>query len=243
MSNEDYSEGGSRIYRHKPQVHSARVTTPDGESVAKIEAHIERFAGGGGSVFHELVSDLVHIDIHMIPPSAQHPYRTLVTTGMSDRPMFAPKAYADHRYTELVLCLPPEWPIEQKDFKREEHYWPFRLLKMLARLPHEYRTWLWETHTVPNGDPPRPYARNTKMVCALLASPVLFEDGFRTVEIHEGKTVHFHSVIPLFRGEMDFKLQKGADALFALFAGQGVSELLNPARKSVVPGKRLFGLF
>jgi hypothetical protein len=243
VANEEFSEGGSRIYRHQQQPRSGKVTPPDEEAISKIEAHMDKYIGGGGSVFHEVVSDLVHIDIHMIPPSAQHPYRTLVTTGMSDRPMFSPKAYAELRYAELVLCLPPDWPVEQGDFKKEENYWPFRLLKALARLPHEYRTWLWATHTVPNGDPPKPYAKNTKMVCALLAAPVLFAEEFRALEIHEAKTIHFHSVIPLYAAEMELKLQKGSEALYALFAGQGVSELLNPARKSVVAGKRLFGLF
>jgi hypothetical protein len=242
MPNEERSEGGSRIYRHEARTHSARVAPTDAESVGKIEEHIDRFVGGGASVFHELVSAVVHIDIHMVPPSERHPFRTLVTTGMSDLPMSPPKAYADLRYAELVMCLPPDWPVEQKDFRKEEHYWPFRLMKVLARLPHEYHTWLWATHTVPHGNPPRRYARNTHMICALLAAPVLFEDGFHQLDVHEGKRVTFFGVLPIHREEMDFKLKKGADALFDLLAAQRVTELLDPARKSVVQTKKRFGL-
>ena len=39
----------------------------------------------------------------------------------------------------------------------------------LARLPHEFQTLLWQGHTVPNGDPALPYARNTKLCGALVA--------------------------------------------------------------------------
>jgi hypothetical protein len=38
------------------------------------------------------------------------------------------------------------WPVSREAFKDESHW----LLKMLARLPHDYNT----THTVPNGYAP-----------------------------------------------------------------------------------------
>ncbi|MDG4772986.1 hypothetical protein [Solwaraspora sp. WMMD792] len=31
----------------------------------------------------------------------------------------------------------------------------------MARLPHEYSTWIGDWHSVPNGDPPQPYAAGT----------------------------------------------------------------------------------
>jgi hypothetical protein len=55
---------------------------------------------------------------------------------------------------ELVMALPAEWPLEQSELEDESNYWPLGLLKMLARLPHEFETFVWFGHTIPNGDPP-----------------------------------------------------------------------------------------
>jgi len=52
---------------------------------------------------------------------------------------------------------------------------------------------LWSGHTVPNGDPPEPYAPNTKLCGALIAPPV--------------------AVWPLHADEMELKLDKGLEAL------------------------------
>lgn len=56
-------------------------------NMEEIEAHIERHVGKISMVFHEVLSDIVHIDIHQIPPTDDRPYWTLVTSGMSDLPM------------------------------------------------------------------------------------------------------------------------------------------------------------
>ena len=59
---------------------------------------------------------------------------------------------------ELMIALPAEWKLADSQLEDERWYWPIRNLKALARLPHEYETWLGFGHTVPNGDPPEPYA-------------------------------------------------------------------------------------
>lgn len=63
----------------------------------------------GQTVFHEIISDKVHIDIHVVAPSKKFPWYTLVTSGMSDVPMRAPEQYPDLAFAELFLCLPPDW--------------------------------------------------------------------------------------------------------------------------------------
>jgi hypothetical protein len=71
-----------------------------------------------------------------------------------------------------VALLPPDWRISEEAFQDESWYWPVRQLKMLARLPHKYRTWLWLGHTVPNDDPPEPFAPSTELCCSLLTLPL-----------------------------------------------------------------------
>ena len=51
------------------------------------------------------------MDIHVSEPSERRPWFTLVTSGMAERPMRT--KVADHRFAELVMCLPPTWKLEQ----------------------------------------------------------------------------------------------------------------------------------
>jgi hypothetical protein len=112
------------------------------EHIPALESHIEAHVGKVDWVFHELLSDAVHIDVHHVAPSTERRFHALVTTGMSDRPMSVPQGCEQFRFAELVVLLPPEWPASQDHFGDESVYWPVRFLKYLARLPHKYDTWL-----------------------------------------------------------------------------------------------------
>lgn len=232
---------GDPVYRYSDRDRPTdfEMAIGDSQNIERITEHIEQYCGKVENVLHELVSDMVHIDVHYVKPTPERNYHTLVTSGMSDRPMNAPEQVAEFKYAELMLCLPPEWPVGEiyatlpgKEFD-PRHYWPIYLLKMLARFPHKFNTWLWWGHTMPNGDPAAPYADNTKLCCALLLSPVRCEEGFETLKISEEKTIHFFSIIPIYKEEMDVKLEKGAEALLEGFDKHGVTELLDVKRPNV----------
>ena len=112
---------------------------------------------------------------------------------------------------------------------------------MLARLPHEFETFLYHGHTVPNGDPPEPYAANTELCCAWIAPPVLTPDGFGELTMADGRVVHFYAFVPIYEDEMKLKLDRGDDALIEAMDEHGGTELLDPRRPSVAPRRR--GLF
>jgi hypothetical protein len=160
---------------------------------------------------------------------------------MSDLPMNAPEELEDVSHAELVICLPPDWPLREQDLKEEANYWPIRLIKMLARFPHEYSTWLWVTHSVPNGDPPESYARNTKLCCAMIDYPFLLGPEFAILEREDGAKVHFLAVVPLYKEEMAYKLKHGYDALEERLDAGDVFMLLNVRRKNTCK-RGFFGL-
>ncbi|WP_322509435.1 suppressor of fused domain protein [Anaerolinea sp.] len=223
---------GTPIYRYEPRSKPAErlVDYPDME---KIQQHVERFIGKVDMVYHEIISDLVHLDIFLVNPTPERNFFTLVTSGMSQRPMKAPPGAEKFQYAELMICLPSYWLLTDEALQDETFYWPIRQLKTLARFPHEYDTWLWYGHTIANGEPARPFARNTKFSGIILGLPVLSPQDSWTLEITENKTVFFLSVIPLYRDEMEMKLKKGSEDLFERFDQQGVNELLNLKRPSV----------
>jgi hypothetical protein len=233
---EELSPSGHPIWRHTERKKDFQPAT-GGASLEAVTGHIEEHVGQIAFVYHELVSDLVHIDVHVVQPTEEKPYYTLITSGMSDQPMAAPQGADEWRFAELLISLPAGWPMDQKAFEDESNYWPIRWLKTLARFPHEYNTWLWHGHSVPNGNPAQPFAANTNLCCALLLQPMLVPDDFLTLETADKKAIHFFSLVPLYRDEMEFKLKKGLDSLLEKFAEQEVNELLDVGRTSVCSRK------
>lgn len=225
------SPDGSAVLRHEPRERAPEVAVRDESAMEEIEAHIEQHLGEVDMVWHEIVSDLVHIDIHQVPPDDERPFWTLVTTGMSDRPMSVPEGAEEFACAELMLCLPPDWPLSQEEFADENNYWPLRLLKVLARLPHEYETWLGPGHTVPNGgDDPIAYAENTAFTCAMILPPLaLAPPEFHQLELDD-RVINFYGVWPLYPAEVDLKLNKGLDALLDRLERNGVTELIDVDR-------------
>jgi Suppressor of fused protein (SUFU) len=247
--NGEVSPGGSHILRHEPREREWEGTAGDQLLLESIDAHLDRHFGDEGRlVLHEVASDLIHLDVHVVPPGDDRPWITLVTSGMAERSMSVPEGLEEHAYAELMLALPPDWPLElapgavpEAEPDDPPGYWPVRLLKTLGRLPHEYDTFLYWGHSIPNGDPPEPYAASTSLSGALIMPPLLVPEDFAELELPDGRTVHFYAVVAMHADEMELKLRRGADHLAELFDDAGVSELVDPARPSVVVKRRFFG--
>ncbi len=234
----DASESGAPILRHDARSRPFEEAAGNDATLARITGHIEAYLGPVTMVYHEIVSDLVHIDVHVLAPTSDRPFFTLITSGMSELPMSVPPDAEGCEHAELMLCLPPEWPIAIREgqvetFDDESNFWPIRWLKLLARFPHEYGTWLWWGHSLPNGDPPQPFAPNTRLSGVLLSAPVLAPPEFAALPVGDDKTIHFFSVIPLYPEEMNYKLRQGAESLLDKLDRGGISELLDVDRKSV----------
>jgi hypothetical protein len=249
MSNSDDERApdGSRILRYEPPKPGFTPAAATSSCIEEIEKHFATFFGKPTTVFHEIVSDLVHIDVHIIPPQPKRDYWTLFTTGMSDLPMTPPEGADDQKYAELMLSLPPNWKIDQLQVTPppadlERWYWPIRWLKQLARFPHTCNTWLASGHTIPNGDPAEPFTAGTKLCCWLLLPPVRVSSAARTIHLSDGRTVRLFALHALHLEEVSLKLNKGLDALLEAFDRANVGEVLTIDRPSSVR-KKLFGLF
>lgn len=235
------SESGSPIYRYDESSKKGFEGASGEPSIEEISNHIEKHIGEIYRVFHELVSEHVHIDVHWVKPTKERPFHTLVTSGMSDKPMNTPDGVDDCEFAELSICLPEDWKISEEDFKDERNYWPIRWLKYLARFPHEYNTWLGYGHTIPNGDPAEPFADNTELNTMVLLPTILFAGDFQTLHLKD-KSIDFYTLIPIYTEEVNLKLKKGVEALFDGFDKFGVSDVVNLNRPNTVKKKR-FGLF
>ncbi|MBU1221165.1 suppressor of fused domain protein [Myxococcota bacterium] len=238
-STQEVSKAGNPIIRHKEVAPSqGQVAYADEE---RLLAHLDAELGKSKMVWHEIISDRIHIDIHWYPPSANHPFHILVTSGMSALPMTVPKDMEDSemwKYAELCILLPPDWKLSEKDFKDEQNYWPVRLLKTLARLPHDYTTWLGWGHSVPNGDPPEPYARSTMLSGAVLIPPFALSKDSKSLSfftVTGTPQIHIFQVLPVTNAEMKYKLDNGLDELLEKLESKIPDTYgpINPKRKTV----------
>lgn len=230
---DNQSESGIPIYRHQTPENQSDQQISGNPFVEQIENHIQTHVGPIANVFHEIISELVHLDVYIVEPTLDKNFYTLITSGMSARPMAVPEGAEEFRYGELLINLPPDWKINQEDFKSEENYGPLRLLKFLARLPHQYGTWLSYYHTIPNGDPPAPFTSNTGFSGAMLIAPLIHPEQFSTLKIDEKTTIYFYSLLPLYTEEMNIKLRSGTKTLIQRLQSINTSDLIDLSRPNV----------
>jgi hypothetical protein len=227
------SGSGAPVFRHQARPDGIQAPDSAGENCDAISAHVEEHIGPVHQVWHELISDLVHIDVLQVEPTDERPFWTLVTSGMSDRPMTVPPDAESYAHAELFLCLPPDWPMSRSDFQNENHYWPVRLLKSLGRLPQEYDTWLGPGHSVGNdGEELTPYAENTSFCCALVMPPlVCVSSDFHILALPD-RQIRFYGVWPLHRDEAELKMEQGLDELLNRLEKSRITESVDVSRPS-----------
>ncbi|MEO1008412.1 MAG: suppressor of fused domain protein [Planctomycetota bacterium] len=240
MARDDLHESADIVRHKKPKERGFELAHGDEALINAVTEHFTRHIGEPEHVYHEMVSDLIHLDVHFIPPSNEHPYYTAFTTGMAERAMQAPEGAEEFTHAELMIKLPETWRtdftdefLELPEAEQQRHFWPIGVMKTLARFPHEYQTWLYSGHTVPNGDPPAPFADDTQMACALLTPPMIESEDFGTVELADGRRVFILQLLPIGAGETEYKLRNGVETLIDLFQEQGVGDVVDPGRPDV----------
>ena len=203
------------------------------EEMEAIEGHIQQYFGEFEHVFHELVSPDIHVDICVVPPSEERGYYTLVTMGMGAHRMNVPEELAEYKLerAELVIALPPDWKLDGESMKGERWYWPIGLLKVLARLPIASDSWLGFGHTM---DKESPFAEDTELCAAILTGPqgMGVGDGGEVCTLPSGEEVNFYQVIPLYRDEMEYKLEHDADALLEKM--ESIRFVVDPTRRNAI---------
>jgi hypothetical protein len=226
---------GTGIVRHELQYEGFVAAVGQRKEVAEaIDRHVAAHFGPVEFVLHEIASHLVGIHVYVIGPTAERPYQTLITSGMSERPMAVPEEQGINPYAELMLCLPADWPLRQTALQDERTGWPVRVLKQVARLPHEYATWIGEWHSVPNGDPAMPYAPGTPFA-GVVVTPILnVRPEARTIDVGDGTRIDLLALVPLHPAEVELKVSQGTNTLIAVLDRGRINELLNPTRPSLV---------
>ena len=198
-----------------------------------IDRHIDDHFGPVEFVYHEFASHLVAVHVYVVAPTEQRPYRTLITSGMSELPMAVPAGHDISPYAELMLSLPADWPLPRTlGMDHDTIEWPVRVLKEIARLPHEYGTWIGEWHSVPNGDPAQPYTADTPFAGVVITPMLRVPPQARTIDVGDGKSIELLALILLHPDEITVKVERGTGARIDVLDRGCITELLDPHRPS-----------
>jgi hypothetical protein len=174
------------------------------------------------------VSDELSVAIHVVRPTRKRPRLTLFTTGMSALAMDVPDEAEEYRYTELILHLPPQWPLDEKALEDPNNFWPFEWLRLLAYFPHENETWFEPGQTVSNEEPPKPLAPGTALSCF-----TFLPTDFEPLSTTDGRRVSFLEVFPLYQEERELVEKKGLAPLLRLLDKHHIGRTVDVTRKNV----------
>jgi Suppressor of fused protein (SUFU) len=235
-------------------VDKAKTPIIEGRYLSDIQRHIEKFVGTNSSVLHEFVSTLVHIDVHVVKPTAKLPYVTLLTSGMSDQDMNVPDAAvpkSDYELAEIVAFLPPDWPVE--DFtsltgapdENPPGYYPIFWMKYYARKVHEQNVAMSWYSTSANGNPASPIGNDTEMTGFLLAPAILLDKDALFISTVDHRKIRLLNLVPIRSDEMSFAIKKGGMALCEKLS-LPEKFVFDPKRASAVEGlvrKKFLGIF
>jgi hypothetical protein len=211
----------------------------DHRLIAAVQRRIEARLGPIRSVWcTPQIEDRVHVDLHWVPPAPRRPWHTILTTGMSERPMRPPEEAGECRFGEIYLCLPPEWPLEVLGTSDPRVNWPLRMLSDVADYPHREGKWLWYGHTLAFEGPGSPPPPGTGFRAAALGPPLSLPPRFNGIKAGPGRTVWYMSLLPIYPEERELAVRNGTEELFERLRLAGVTDVVDVRRRNVARPSR-----
>ena len=206
---------------------------------SRIRSHIEREIGSIKQVFTARSGDSSSVEVLHVASTDERPVHTLVTSGMSDTPMNIGGLADVPQYLEVMMTLPRQWKLDGLS-EQDAGYWPIRTLMEIARWPQQHGTSLKWGDVVPHGDPPQPYAPDTKLCGVILAPSLLVPKEFYALDTAD-RRVEFYAAIPLFAGELALHREHGMKHVLTILIDHGVNDLVDIKRRNVA--RKRFGFF
>ena len=165
--------------------------------INQLEQFIKNKYGEYTSVYHELYSPDIHLDILIVPPSKKDNYYKLITKGMGAYKMNVPQQLKDCDIdrAELVIYLPPNWNFNQKD-----NGWIISLLKVVARTPIFENGWIGYGQTFSQTmEGTMPYSPNTGFSNAILFNSNDYLKNKNELYIPTKGKINFFQFVPIYR--------------------------------------------
>lgn len=180
-----------------------------------VPEYFEKRFGEVESVWHEIASDEIHVDVHWIEANEKCPHRVIFTTGMSMKAM-----RGEPHFAEMFMILPADWPIE-KIQEDESAYWPILILKAFARLPIYNKLTLKPFMTIPY-DEEGNFAPGSHFDSFMVLDAREMSSEFGKIQVDSERLIQPYLVVPLMASETEFKIQQpSADGLWQELKNRG----------------------
>ncbi|SEB39149.1 Suppressor of fused protein (SUFU) [Tenacibaculum sp. MAR_2009_124] len=198
------------------------------------------------SVFHEIGILDIHLDVYFIKPENAS-FNILLTSGMSTLKMKVSE-HAENssklEFAELMMLIPKSINFEDVYSGENKNDWIITILKRTARFPHYYNTWLEIGHSIQAEENLSTYGDDTEFVGALILPSVTFDEKFTQIN-KDGRRINIYNVFPLYKEELEFKIENGYNKFLDLLIEANGKEMLELNRKNLIPKKsfwnKIFG--
>lgn len=174
------------------------------------------------------------IPLLLLELELRSPIKVLVTNGLSSYKMPVPDTLVGLEYNEIYFCLPSYWELE--DISNPRMNWVFPWIQRLAKYVVDNKSWFGHGHTMPCGKEMSSLSETMKQNHLFLSNPILLEQELAPISI-DGHSVQFLAIIPIFPDEMDYKQGKGTLKLMRKFLSNGITEMLDDFRGTVLRSK------
>jgi len=207
-----------------------------------ISEHLSKFFDNSPTlVFHEMLTLNMRVHVYFVKPENSS-FNILLTSGMSTLEMNVSE-HAENpeelAFAELMMLVPKSIEFEPVFTGENKNDWIISILKKTAKFPHFYDTWIGIGHTIQAEEDLTPYGNDTEYVGALILPSVTFEKDFTEIN-KNGRKINIYNVLPLYKNEMEFKIENGYGKLLDLLIKSNGKEVLDLKRKNLIPKKTLW---
>lgn len=199
------------------------------DEIMEYEKYVKKTFGKFPKVFHEIVSPDIHLDIVIVPPISENDCYKLITMGAGAYNMDVPEDLSKWNLdcAEYIIYLPSDWNIASS---KPEDYWPIGMMKQIARLPIYGKTWLTAGHTVYLGEQPVTDKSAAPFTSVMLLNALDRSGRPCKMELSSGRVVNFYLIYPLYKEELDYKLDTCLNDLLECFPEEDFSVVIDPCR-------------
>lgn len=201
--------------------------------------HIDKyFPEAEVKVFHEIMTFDFKVYVHHIKTKS-HKFDILITSGMSSLEMDIPKDTGnpdDFKFAEMMILIPKQIEFENVYTGDKKNDYLISMLKQTARFPHHEDTWIGIGHSIVSDADFEPYGSDTEFVGGVILPSVTFDEDFTKIQ-RNGRVINIYSFFPLYKNEVEYKINNGYNALLDKIIKANSKEILNPQRKNLINKK------
>jgi hypothetical protein len=201
-----------------------------------VDKHISRFYSDEEiSVFHEISNEDLPLDVYTLS-SNKNKFNILLTSGMSSLEMNVDNDVEDKkslRFAELMLLVPKEIEFNSLYTGEGTNDWIITMLKQTARFPHYNNTWIGVGHSIQATEDLSTYSNETNYVGALILPSITFNSDFTKIALPDS-VINIYSVFPLYKNELEYKIEYGLDSFLNLLRKGNPKECFDKNRKNLL---------